>query len=250
MNIPPSPAAGTEAAGTALASSAMIALGATAIEVRPAMQFETLEQQREASLFGMWIFLATELMIFGGLLTAYAVYRSEYPAEFKAGSEHLNLLIGAINTVVLLTSSLTMALAVRAAQTGLQKRTVWLLLVTAALGAVFMGFKAVEYYTDYKANLMPGFAFSPQEWTAQGLSPEHVQMFLILYYFMTILHAIHLTLGIALLLAIAHLAHRGRYSPANYGGVEISGLYWHFIDIVWLFLLPLLYLVATRTSWQ
>lgn len=216
----------------------------------PAIQFETLHQQREAGLLGMWIFLATELMIFGGLLTAYAIYRAEYPAEFKEGSKHLNLLIGAVNTVVLLTSSLTMALAVRAAQVGLRKRTVWLLLLTAALGAAFMGLKAVEYYSDYKENLMPGVAFQPKEWSDKGLVPEHVELFLILYYFMTLLHAVHLTIGIVLLMIIAHLAWRGKFSPSSYGGVEASGLYWHFIDIVWIFLLPLLYLIATRTSWQ
>jgi cytochrome c oxidase subunit 3 len=245
MNTPLSPAAGTESPV------------ATDTDPRPAIQFETLHQQREASLFGMWIFLATELMIFGGLLTAYIIYRAAYPAEFGEASKHLNLLIGGINTIVLLTSSLTMALAVRAAQTGLQKRTVWLLLLTAALGAAFMGLKAVEYYSDYKENLMPGVAFQPKEWSEKvtepdhvHLSPDHVQLFLILYYFMTILHAIHLTVGIVLLLIIARLASRGRYSPANYGGVEISGLYWHFIDIVWIFLLPLLYLISTRTSWQ
>jgi cytochrome c oxidase subunit III len=215
----------------------------------PAIQFETLHQQRQASLFGMWIFLATELMIFGGLLTAYAIYRAEYPAEFIAGSKRLNLLIGAVNTVVLLTSSLTMALAVRAAQTGLRKRTVWLLLLTVAFGATFMVLKGVEYYSDYTDNLMPGVAFQPKEWTDQGLAAEHVQLFLILYYFMTLLHALHLTVGIVLLLFIAHLAWRGKFSPANYGGVEVSGLYWHFIDIVWIFLLPLLYLIGTRTSW-
>ncbi len=215
----------------------------------PAIQFETLHQQREAGLFGMWIFLATELMIFGGLLTAYAVYRAAYPAEFIAGSQHLNLLIGAVNTVVLLTSSLTMALAVRAAQFGLHKRTAWLLLLTVALGAAFMGLKGVEYYSDYKENLMPGVAFQPKEWSDLGLVPEHVQLFLILYYFMTLLHALHLTVGIVLLLIIAHFAWRGRFTPANYSGVEVSGLYWHFIDIIWIFLLPLLYLVGTRTSW-
>src|SRR5581483_2487331 len=133
-----------------------------------------LEQQHEANVLGMWVFLATELLVFGALFTGYTVYRFQYPAECEHASGKLNLLIGGINTVVLLTSSLTMALSVRAAQLGQRRALVICLLLTALLGATFMGFKAVEYYEDYRENLVPGLAFKPAEWEEQGVQPRPV----------------------------------------------------------------------------
>jgi cytochrome c oxidase subunit III len=214
-----------------------------------AHHFESLEQQRDAGRLGMWVFLGTELMVFGGLFTGYAAYRASYPEAFAAASQHLNLLIGGVNTVVLLTSSLTMALAVRAAQIGERRALVTFLLLTALLGTGFMVLKAIEYYEDYRDQLVPGFAFDPLEWRSIGVKPEQAALFLLCYYCMTGLHALHLIAGITILLILAVLAGRGAFPRENYAPVELTGLYWHFVDIVWIFLLPLLYLVGTRTSW-
>jgi len=216
-----------------------------------AHHFDTLEQQREADTLGMWVFLATEVMVFGALFTGYAAYRGTHAEEFEAASRHLNVLIGGVNTIVLLTSSLTMALSVHATRVGRQRRLVTCLVLTALLGTMFMGFKAVEYYIDYRDNLVPGLAFRTSDWTERGLRAENVrfvQLFLLFYYIMTGLHALHLTVGIGLLIVLAVLAARGRFGPEYYMPVEVSGLYWHFVDVVWIFLLPLLYLIGTHTS--
>jgi cytochrome c oxidase subunit 3 len=210
-------------------------------------QFESLEQQHEAGTLGMWVFLATEVMVFGALFTGYAAYRAIYPEAFAAASGHLNVLIGGVNTLVLLTSSLTMALAVHAVQVGQRRMLVGCLVLTAVLGAAFMVLKAVEYYTDYVDRLVPGLAFEPRQWTELGVSPDQVQLFLLFYYLMTGLHALHLTIGIVVLIVLAVLARRGSFSPEYYSPVEVSGLYWHFVDVVWIFLLPLLYLIGTHT---
>jgi cytochrome c oxidase subunit III len=213
-----------------------------------AHQFDSIQQQREAQLSGMWVFLATEVLVFGALFTGYTVYRTLYPEAFAAASRHLNLLIGAVNTIVLLTSSLTMVLSLYATQTGRRRMQVACLVLTALLGTLFMGFKAVEYYSDFRDRLVPGLAFDPQEWTAAGVSPKHVQLFLMFYYIMTGLHAVHLTIGIAVLAIQAVMAQRGKFPPVNYMPIELTGVYWHFVDVIWIFLLPLLYLVGMRTS--
>lgn len=214
-----------------------------------AHQFDSLEQQREAQLAGMWVFLATEVLVFGALFTGYTVYRAEHAEAFAAVSRRLNLLIGGSNTVVLLTSSLTMVLAVQATQVGQRRRQLTYLVLTALLGTAFMLLKAVEYYGDYCEQLVPGLAFDAQAWRQLEISPQPVQLFLAFYYILTGLHAVHLTIGIGVLAVQAGLAWRGRFSPENYVPVELAGLYWHFVDIVWIFLLPLLYLVGTRTTW-
>jgi cytochrome c oxidase subunit 3 len=208
-----------------------------------AHQFADLEQQHQTTTLGMWLFLATELMVFGGLFTAYTVYRLRYPAEFAAASQKLNLAYGGVITVVLLTSSLTMALGVWAAQTGRRDLLVPMLALTAALGTAFLVIKGFEYHGDYEEKLMPGLAFEPTEWT----NPQQVKMFLLLYYIMTLLHAVHLIIGIAVVGLLTWRAREGWYGSAYYWPVEIGGLYWHFVDVVWIFLLPLLYLVGVRT---
>ncbi len=213
-----------------------------------AHHFRSLEQQRAAQLLGMWIFLATELLIFGALWTGYAVYRFYYGPAFEAASRHLSLWLGTVNTVVLLASSLTMALAVHAAHGGQRRRLVTCLTLTALLGATFLAVKALEYWIDFREQLVPGLAFDTPAWPRLGVDPRHVQLFFALYYVMTGLHAVHLLVGIGLLSVIAILAQLGRFSPENYVGVELSGLYWHFIDVVWIYLFPLLYLVGTRSS--
>jgi cytochrome c oxidase subunit III len=214
-------------------------------------QFATLEQQHRAATLGMWVFLATEIMVFGVLICGFVSYRAIYPDAFEATSSHLNVGIGAINTVVLLTSSLTMALAVYSIQAGKLRMVYWCLALTAALGTAFLVLKGVEYYSDYVDNLMPRIAFKPEEWKNLGMGgAEHVQLALTFYYFMTVLHALHLTIGIALLLILIVAVRRRAVTSQRYMPVEVIGLYWHFVDVVWIFLLPLLYLIGThKTFW-
>ncbi len=215
----------------------------------PAEQFDDLEQQHGAARLGMWVFLATEMLLFGGLFTAYFAYRTWYARDFEAGGEHLNVLIGGINTVVLLTSSLTMALSVHAAETGQGRRLVWCLALTALLGAAFLGLKAYEYYTDYRDNLVPHTThFRAEEWTrlTPPADPNRVALFLMFYYIMTGIHAVHLTVGIGLVGYLIAAAARGRVPPDRAVSVEVIGLYWHFVDVVWIFLLPILYLTGTH----
>jgi cytochrome c oxidase subunit III len=211
-----------------------------------AHHFATLDQQHATAALGMWMFLATELMLFGGLFLVYTVYRVRNPAEFDAASNHLNLTYGAVNTVVLLTSSLTMALAVYWSQTGQRQRLTAGLILTALLGTAFLVIKGFEYYGDYQENLMPGLAFDRQEWIDLGLRPERVKMFLVIYYTMTGLHAVHLIIGITVLAILALLAWRAHFTPEYYYPVEVGGLYWHFVDVIWVFLLPLLYLAGVH----
>jgi cytochrome c oxidase subunit III len=216
-----------------------------------AHHFEDLEQQRETAAFGMWLFLATEILIFGAIFTCYAVYRLRYPHDFEAASARLNVLIGSVNTIVLLSSSLTMALSVHAARVGRQQMLLTCLLLTILLGGTFLGFKVLEYYGDYKENLVPGLAFDPGEWTKMEgeegpAQPQRVKLMLVFYYIMTGLHAVHMVIGMGLLIWLVSEARNGLLTPVRYMPVDVVGLYWHFVDIVWIFLLPLLYLTGTH----
>ena len=206
-----------------------------------AEQFDDIDQQHEAAKFGMWVFLATEVLFFGGLFLSYTVYRYLYPEAFAAASRHTEVILGGANTAILLFSSTLMALAVRAAQLGRRKHLVWLLLATAFFGILFMGVKAFEYYKDIINHLVPGANFQWHE-ANRGAA----ELFWWLYWAMTGLHAIHVTVGIFLMLTLAVLALRRRFENGNYMPVEIAGLYWHFVDIVWVFLFPLLYLAGHR----
>jgi cytochrome c oxidase subunit III len=206
-----------------------------------AEQFDDLEQQHSAAKLGMWIFLATEVMFFGGLFLAYTVYRYLYWETFAAASRHTEVILGGVNTAVLLFSSTLMALAVRASQLGRRTQLVRLLLATAALGIVFMVIKGFEYQKDFVDHLVPGTHFLWHE-----ANPHAAEIFFWLYFALTGLHAIHVTVGIGILLVLALLASRGVFANGNYMPVEISGLYWHFVDIVWVFLFPLLYLAGHR----
>jgi cytochrome c oxidase subunit 3 len=204
-----------------------------------AEQFDSAEQQRAAATLGMWVFLSTEVLFFGGLFSAYVVGRVLYPEAFAAASRHTDVVIGTVNTAVLLTSSLTMALAVRASWLGRQRAVTWLLLATLMLGLVFLGLKAVEYTKDYHEHLVPALNFAvddPRE--------AQIKLFFILYFLTTGLHAIHLTVGVGVVATLIVMNVRGRFSKAYHTPVEIAGLYWHFVDIVWIFLYPLLYLVS------
>jgi cytochrome c oxidase subunit 3 len=199
--------------------------------------FNDMAQQLEASTLGMWVFLVTEIMFFGGLFMAYVVYRTAYPQAFVDGSHLLNIRLGALNTGVLICSSLTMALAVRAAQLGSRRGQIVNLVLTMSLGATFLVVKFFEYKEKFELHHVPGPHFV-------GTGP--MQIFFSLYFCLTGLHAAHMVIGLGLMTYILIMASRGKFTPAYYTPVEISGLYWHFVDIVWIFLFPLLYLIGGR----
>jgi cytochrome c oxidase subunit 3 len=200
--------------------------------------FETMEQQAEASTLGMWLFLVTEVMFFGGLFMAYLLYRIWYPAAWSEGSLELDIMLGGINTVVLIGSSLTMALAVRAAQTDQRKASIVFLILTMALGMTFLVIKFFEYKHKFETGHVPGPNFH-----FEGPNAPQVEIFLSLYFAMTGLHALHMLIGFGIMSWILYLAIKGRFSHQWYTPIELAGLYWHFVDIVWIFLFPLLYLV-------
>ena len=212
-------------------------------EHHPKLQhhFYSMEQQLEASTLGMWVFLVTEIMFFGGLFMAYLVYRHAYPDAWAAGSNHLNVPLGALNTAVLIISSLTMAMAVRSAQVGSRKGQLVNLVLTILLGTTFLVVKYFEYKSKFEHHLVPGPNFDP---ALKG--PQEI--FFSLYFVMTGIHAAHMVVGIGLMLVILAMAYKGKFSPDYYNPVEISGLYWHFVDIVWIFLFPLLYLLGFHFS--
>lgn len=209
-------------------------------------QFVEIQQQRDAGRLGMWLFLATEILFFGGMFTAYTIYRSLHLPGFTIGSHLLEVQFGATNTAVLICSSLTMALAIRSAQTGRKRGTIiaWLIL-TMILGAAFLFLKfRFEWYHDYVEHIVPGFGFvNHPDW---GVNAPYVQLFMCFYFFMTGLHALHMIVGIGILTVLVIMTARHRFSSQYYAPLEISGLYWHFVDIVWIFLFPLLYLIGGR----
>jgi cytochrome c oxidase subunit 3 len=219
-----------------------------------AHHFDDEEQQYIAAELGMWLFLATEVLFFGGAFCGYAIYRFKYTDSFIAGSHHLNLVLGTVNTVILLTSSLTMALSVHAAQTSQTRALVRNLVLTILLGAAFLGVKGFEYYHKFEEHLVPGPNFHFSESHVAGATPQstdatrppnakHVEVFFSFYFALTGLHALHMVIGIGLLAVLVAKAARGRFSTAYFTPVEMTGLYWHFVDIVWVFLFPLLYLI-------
>lgn len=208
-----------------------------------AHQFDDAVQQRETAELGMWVFLCTEIMMFGGMFTGYGVYRVRYEEAFAAASHHMDLFWGTVNTGVLLVSSLLMALAVQAAQAGLKKRLIGLLSGTIVLGATFLGIKFYEYYQHYLHHKMPIFGL-PFEF--EEASPQQAQLFFDFYFVMTGVHATHMIIGLGILLTLVVLASRGGLLGERSTPVHISGLYWHFVDIVWVFLYPFLYLVGAH----
>ena len=208
-----------------------------------AHHFEDLSQQREAAELGMWLFLVTEVMFFGGLFLAYLVYRSWYPAEFAAGSQTMDLWLGTINTALLLTSSLTMALAVHVAGASDRRMLLLMLAATIVLGSGFLGIKAVEYHHKYEHGLMP---FAGLEFAYQGAEAKGMATFFNVYFLMTGLHALHMVIGIGVLLTLWVLAWRGGLLGARAIIVFNTGLYWHFVDLVWVYLFPFFYLIAAR----
>lgn len=217
-----------------------------------AHHFVNMEQQKEAGTLGMWIFLLTEIMFFGGLFLAYTIYRSTYPQGFEYGSFLLNVPLGGTNTVVLIVSSLTMAMAVYYSQFGARKKVLFFLGVTLLLCFAFLGIKYVEYSAKINDHLFPAMGFyDPATPGTPGVDSHHavptelrqpVRVFLWIYFLMTGLHALHMIIGAGMLITLMWLTYRGKFSRAYNQPIEISGLYWHFVDIVWIFLFPLLYL--------
>lgn len=233
------------------------------IQGHPALQhhFENMEQQREAGTLGMWVFLVTELMFFGGMFLAYTLYRSQQPASFASASNHLDVTLGTLNTGVLILSSFTMAMAVYSTQVGKRRPQILCLVLTLGLGLTFLGVKAVEYRDKYQdhlipGSLIPGNPFDPEvQQEGQpldhhklhllpGATVKQVEMFYWIYFAMTGMHALHMIIGAGLLTFLLYFSVKGRYDPAYHSPVEVIGLYWHFVDIVWIFLFPLLYLLG------
>ena len=206
------------------------------------VQFDTEAQQKAASSLGMWIFLVTEIMFFGGMFAVYTIYRSWYPDVYAIASSSLNEIIGALNTGVLLLSSFTMVMAVRAGQLGQQKAIVLFLTLTLLFGGVFLGVKAYEWNQKFEEHHIPGQA----AFHLDGVLPEdqgHAQLFFSIYFAMTGLHALHMVIGVGILLTLIVHARKGRYSASYYTPVDMAGLYWHFVDVIWIFLFPLFYLI-------
>jgi cytochrome c oxidase subunit 3 len=202
--------------------------------------FEQPEQQYDSASLGMWTFLVTEIMFFGGLFAAYAIYRSMYHDAFASTSQYMDVIVGGVNTAVLICSSLTMALAVRAGQLGQRRMIILFIIATMILGGVFLGVKAYEYHHKWVEHLVPGFNWHYEE----ARYAHNAQILFFLYFVMTGMHALHMVVGEVLLATIAVMAYRNRFSVRWSTPVEIVGLYWHFVDIVWIFLFPLLYLIG------
>ena len=244
-------------------------------EANLAHHFESMEQQNQANTLGIWLFLGTEILFFGAILGAYAIYRDRYSEAFALASEMLNVGVAAFNTVVLIGSSMTVVLAVHAVRLGRNGQLQLWLWMTLLLGAVFLGVKVYEYHADYVENMIPGLgaydhkkAFYPKEWNEKWVDHEkkhHTgpwtekdqeeaelvakqmvpqgEMFFCFYFITTGLHATHMIIGMAIFLVVIYYARQGTYTPTHRSPIEVLGLYWHFVDIVWVWLFPLLYLI-------
>jgi cytochrome c oxidase subunit 3 len=213
-------------------------------------QFQDIEQQTQTATLGMWVFLGTEILFFGVLFVSYMIYRTRWPEAFRHGSRDLFLWIGGVNTAVLLTSSFFMALAVRAAAQGNNRQVVKLIGITIAFGLAFLGLKGFEYAMDAHEALVPGIYYSnvaPEDVgkppSQQDIRPEQERLFMLFYFIMTGFHALHMIAGIGVLTVLLIMTRRGHFSAAYHNPIEIAGLYWHFVDIVWVFLYPALYLL-------
>jgi cytochrome c oxidase subunit III len=210
--------------------------------------FATEEQQKDASNLGMWIFLGTEVMFFGGLFCAYLIYRHWYFGDFGAASTSINAKLGGANTAVLICSSLTVVLAIWAAQTSRRTLMIGMLILTMVFGLIFLGIKGSEYNDKFEEHHVPGASFSFDHIPLPGhpdqyANPQHAQIFFALYFIMTGLHALHMVVGLGIFSWLLWAAWKGRFTPEYHTPLEIGGLYWHFVDIVWIYLFPLLYLI-------
>ena len=212
--------------------------------------FATAQQQRDAASLGMWVFLGTEIMFFGGMFLAYLIYRLWYFNEFAAGSRSLDIWLGTINTMVLICSSLTVALGVRAAQMGKRTLLIILLVLTLIFGLAFLGIKGAEWYAKYKEHHIPGASFDAgdlvRDYPQIHIDQSREQIYFSLYFAMTGLHALHMIIGVGIFSFLLYQAAKGRYTPDYYTPIELGGLYWHFVDIIWIYLFPLLYLIDRK----
>jgi cytochrome c oxidase subunit III len=204
---------------------------------RLAEQFEDLGKQTHAAHLGMWIFLASEVLLFAGLFALYAGYRAMYPVDFARATAHNNVVIGTINTFILITSSLTVALSIHAIRSSLPRRTAYLLLASMLLGMAFLVLKGIEYAQHFREGIFPGAAYRFAELPSSG-----AKLFFTLYFLSTGLHSLHVIGGLVVLGWVLIRCLQGEYSGAYHTPVELGGLYWHLIDIIWIFLWPLLYL--------
>jgi cytochrome c oxidase subunit 3 len=202
-------------------------------------QFDDAVQQREAATLGMWVFLATEVLFFGVLFAGYTLARIQSPAGFAESSRHTDFVLGTIETAVLLTSSCLAALAVREVQLGARRIAAAMLLGTAALGLTFLILHGFEYVSEWREGLVPGFHF-----TQRGPYANAVQLFFFLYYAITGFHSLHVAVGVALMLTMAWRTHHGAFDAYYHTPLELTALYWHLVDLVWIFVYPLLYLVG------
>lgn len=238
--------------------------------------FDNIEQQKGSHMLGMWAFLVTKAMFFGGVIAAYTAYRIWYPRDWEAASHKLNVLIAMINSILLLTSSLTITLAMHAAQRCDKAALKRYLMITTILGIAFLGFKAREYYNDIEEHLVPGPHFADYEFTPQQgphetsdqykermeefhkaeidlskVNPKRVQLFFMFYYCMTGLHVLHMLVGIGIMIWLYHLARTGFFHhPDRATSIEVTSLYWHFVDMVWFFLVAILYCAGPHTMAQ
>lgn len=210
-----------------------------------AHHFHDAEQQQHAATLGMWLFLASEVLFFGGAFLGYSVYRGMYPHAFAVGSEQLDVWFGTINTGVLLLSSLTMALAVHAVQTNRVFACVRFLLATIALAIVFLAVKSVEYSHKFEEGLVPGPSFTASHVAHDSVNFGNLELFFSFYFVMTGIHALHIAIGIGVLSVFAWQAFRRKFSADYPTPIEMVGLYWHFVDIIWVYLFPLLYFVGS-----
>jgi cytochrome c oxidase subunit III len=213
-----------------------------------AHHFEDLEQQRDTLTLGMWAFLVQEIMFFGGLIAAFLIYRMRYTEAFDTAANHLPIFWGATNTVVLIGSSLTMALAVKAGQLGKKGAILTWLSVTGILGLVFLGIKSVEYADKFSHGIVPGkyFLRGGAHGAYTDLLPfvDQAHLFYIFYFMMTGMHALHMVIGAGLMIWVFVEVLQNKVTREKHAIVENFGLYWHFVDIVWIFLFPFLYLLG------
>jgi cytochrome c oxidase subunit III len=201
--------------------------------------FSDSEQQASAAKLGMWLFLLTEMLLFGGLFAAYSIYRAWNPEMFYEAHKQLNLHLGMINTIVLISSSVTMALAIRSTQLGDRQLTVRYLIATLLLAAVFLVIKYLEYHHKFELGQLPG-----KYYTFTGLQGSNPHIFFSIYFMMTGLHGIHVIGGMGVIGWMLYRTLRNQFSPAYYTPLEMTGLYWHLVDLIWIFLFPLLYLIG------
>ena len=205
--------------------------------MRPAEQFSSLDRQAQALRLGMWAFLGSEALLFAGLFALYASYRVAYTRDFSEAVGHNLLLLGSANTLILITSSFTIACAIQAVRTGRLRRVPWLVFTTVGLGALFLVLKFFEYGKHFAEGILPGSHYRFAELTTFG-----ARQFFTLYYVMTGLHALHVTAGLAALAWIGFRSARCAYTPARHVPLELAALSWHLVDVIWIFLWPLLYL--------